>query len=41
VEAGLRALFKNADGQLLGMALLGKATAERQALTGELPVVWE
>ena len=41
VEAGLRALFRNADGQLLGMALLGKATAERQALTGELPVVWE
>ncbi len=36
---GLKALFKSADGKLLGFALHGKATAERPALTKELPPV--
>ena len=36
---GLKALFKAADGKLLGFALHGKATAERGALTKELPPV--
>ena len=36
---GLKALFKSADGKLLGYALHGKATAERAALTKELPPV--
>jgi rubredoxin-NAD+ reductase len=36
---GLKALFKSADGKLLGFALHGKATAERGALTKELPPV--
>lgn len=40
LEGGMRALFKSADGSLKGMALLGSATAERQALAGQLPPVW-
>ena len=36
---GLKALFKAADGRLLGFALHGKATAERAALAKELPAV--
>jgi rubredoxin-NAD+ reductase len=39
-EDGLRALFRAADGSLLGMALLGGATTERQALAAQLPAVW-
>ena len=38
-DEGLKALFKSADGKLLGYALHGKATAERAALTKELPPV--
>jgi rubredoxin-NAD+ reductase len=41
VEDGLCALFRDDTGKLLGMALLGKATAQRQALTAELPALWE
>jgi rubredoxin-NAD+ reductase len=41
VDDGLCALFRDENGQLRGMALLGKATAQRQALTAELPSLWE
>ena len=36
---GVKALFKSSDGKLLGYALNGKATAERAALTPQLPPV--
>lgn len=36
---GVRALFKSADGQLLGCALLGEASKERQAIAAQLPPV--
>lgn len=36
-ELGVKALFKGKDGALLGMALLGEASKERQALTPLLP----
>ncbi len=35
----VKALFRGADGKLLGFALNGKATAERAALTQQLPAV--
>lgn len=38
-EDGIKALFKRADGALLGMALLGDASKERQALTPQLPAM--
>lgn len=38
-DNGVKALFKAADGALLGMALLGEASKERQALSGQLPGV--
>lgn len=38
-ENGVKALFKNKDGALLGMALLGEASKERQALTPQLPAM--
>lgn len=38
-ENGVKALFKGADGALLGMALLGEASKERQALTPQLPAM--
>ncbi len=38
-DEGVKALFKSADGKLLGFALNGKATAERAALTAQLPPV--
>jgi len=38
-ETGMLAKFSAADGRLLGFALLGSATAQRQALTPDLPVV--
>jgi rubredoxin-NAD+ reductase len=38
-EQGIKALFKNAEGALLGMALVGDATKEKQALAGLLPAV--
>ncbi len=38
-EQGVKALFKNKDGELLGMALLGEASKERQALTPQLPAM--
>ncbi|NBR28529.1 MAG: FAD-dependent oxidoreductase [Betaproteobacteria bacterium] len=36
---GVKALFKSSEGKLLGFALHGKATAERAALTPQLPPV--
>jgi rubredoxin-NAD+ reductase len=39
VEGGLEARFESHDGQLLGFALLGTATAQRGALTKELPPI--
>ena len=36
---GIRALFKSPDGQLLGCALLGEASKERQAIAAQLPPV--
>ncbi len=38
-DDGLKALFKNGEGRLLGFALHGKATAERAALAQQLPPV--
>ncbi|HEX4843991.1 MAG TPA: FAD-dependent oxidoreductase [Limnobacter sp.] len=38
-EDGIKALFKGTDGALLGMALLGDASKERQALTPLLPAM--
>ena len=38
-EAGVRALFKAQDGRLLGFALLGAATGEKNALAAQLPPV--
>lgn len=38
-ENGVKALFKDKDGALLGMALLGEASKERQALTPQLPAM--
>ncbi|MDP3187084.1 NAD(P)/FAD-dependent oxidoreductase [Limnobacter sp.] len=38
-ENGVKALFKGKDGALLGMALLGDASKERQALTPLLPAM--
>lgn len=39
-EAGLEARFVGAEGRLLGFALLGAATARRQALTAEVPALF-
>lgn len=39
VEGGLEARFESADGELLGFALMGAATAQRGALTKELPAI--
>ena len=39
VEGGLEARFESADGKLLGFALMGTATAQRGALTKELPPI--
>ena len=39
VEGGLEARFESADGKLLGFALMGAATAQRGALTKELPAI--
>ena len=36
---GVRALFKSPDGKLLGCALLGEASKERQAIAAQLPPV--
>lgn len=38
-ENGVKALFKGPDGALLGMALLGEASKERQALAPQLPAL--
>lgn len=38
-DAGVKALFKSKEGALLGMALLGEASKERQALTPQLPAM--
>jgi rubredoxin-NAD+ reductase len=37
IDGGLEARFESADGKLLGFALMGSATAQRAALTKELP----
>ncbi len=39
VEGGLESRFESADGKLLGFALMGTATAQRGALTKELPAI--
>jgi rubredoxin-NAD+ reductase len=36
-ETGVRALFQDQDGRLLGFALLGDKVGEKQALAGQLP----
>ncbi|HUX64018.1 NAD(P)/FAD-dependent oxidoreductase [Sulfuricella sp.] len=41
VDDGVRALFRSADGKLLGFALLGTVTVEKNALTAQLPPVME
>lgn len=38
-DSDIRATFESADSQLLGFALTGKATTEKQALTQKLPPV--
>lgn len=39
VEGGIEARFESADGKLLGFVLMGTATAQRGALTKELPPI--
>ena len=39
IEGGLEARFQSNDGKLLGFALMGAATAQRGALTKELPPI--
>ncbi len=39
IEGGMEARFESSDGTLLGFALLGSATAQRGALTKELPPI--
>ena len=39
VEGGIEARFESTDGKLLGFALMGAATAQRGALTKELPPI--
>ncbi|QWD99712.1 FAD-dependent oxidoreductase [Polynucleobacter sp. JS-Mosq-20-D10] len=39
IEGGLEARFESSDGKLLGFALMGTATAQRGALTKELPPI--
>lgn len=39
IEGGLEARFESTDGKLLGFALMGTATAQRGALTKELPAI--
>lgn len=39
IEGGLDARFESADGKLLGFVLLGAATAQRGALTKDLPAI--
>lgn len=41
VEDGVRALLQSAEGKLLGFALLGTVTAEKNALATQLPPVME
>jgi len=41
IDDGIKALFQDNDGNLLGFALLGKAVAEKMALTAQLPAVLE
>jgi rubredoxin-NAD+ reductase len=38
-EGGLEARFESSDGKLLGFVLMGSATAQRGALTKELPAI--
>ena len=39
IEGGLESRFESADGNLLGFVLMGTATAQRGALTKELPAI--
>ena len=39
IEGGLESRFESADGKLLGFVLMGSATAQRGALTKELPAI--
>ncbi|MEO9061444.1 MAG: FAD-dependent oxidoreductase [Nitrosospira sp.] len=40
-ESGIKALFRSAEGKLLGYALLGTATKEKNLLAAQLPAVME
>jgi rubredoxin-NAD+ reductase len=40
-ENGVKAIFKSAHGNLLGYALLGASTKEKNALAAQLPAVME
>ena len=40
-EGGVKALFRSAEGKLLGYALLGTATKEKNVLAAQLPAVME
>ena len=39
IEGGMESRFESADGKLLGFVLMGTATAQRGALTKELPAI--
>ena len=39
IEGGLEARFEDPNGKLLGFVLLGAATAQRGAMTKELPII--
>ena len=39
IEGGLEARFESTEGKLLGFVLMGTATAQRGALTKELPAI--
>jgi rubredoxin-NAD+ reductase len=41
VDDGVRALFRSAEGKLLGFALLGSVTVEKNVLAAQLPPVME
>lgn len=40
-ESGIKALFRNVEGKLVGYALLGTATKEKNVLAAQLPAIME
>jgi rubredoxin-NAD+ reductase len=40
-EGGIKALFRSVEGKLLGYALLGTGTKEKNLLAAQLPAVME